>query len=800
MISSEDDLVYDRAAKVVTEEFKHIRQWRGLAEDPKVGLALSGGGIRSASFCLGVLQALAHDGKLKNIDYLSTVSGGGYIGASLTYLLHQSARDPERGTADELPKMDVSREHFPYGTYPMVGVAAPSKGSETTSRLKGRLLRRLRQNASYLAPGGSISVLSLSGVLMRNLGASVVVHAALLVLAFGVLFKLNVLTEPTKGCQSLWKWLGDLDLPGLVKGADAALRVAGWGLCIYITLSLVDLVATHTFDRIEAFGFGSRGWRGFPYRLRRFYDRAVHWILVFVFAFGMIAVVGSVGRIGAPFNLAYFSSSRCIPMVLGFAAVAAGLFGNVWAQVKLTRLSSNRLPTSAVILTSSIVLILGVLLLAYLVGRSLYEKFYPNEVLWGSLIVLGVFGWLPDVNYVSMHRYYRDRLMELFMPDLQQVRRSIRRRGDDSNVGASLPADATMLGDVCRLNGDGDKGRPTRGPYHLINANVVLVASKHPRFRGRGGDNFLLSPLYCGSRATGWVETDRRPGPGLTLATAMAISGAAFNPNAGPSGEGFARQPVLSVLLGMLNLRLGYWHDNPSFDAHPFLSRFLRPNLIWPGLLESFGRSILNENNQHVLLTDGGHFENLGLYELVRRRLKLIVVCDGTADPKYQFGDLANAIEKIRADFGVIIEGLSSDDLATLVPGPDDGAVGSAAQRGYLIARIRYSRRPGHDSDEGVLVLLKSTVFPGLSADLVGYRRQFPDFPNQSTSDQFFDERQFEAYRELGFQTAMALLSHLAIHPEALMDRDHLRTTAAALLKGAGCEPIDSSRPTSPTN
>ncbi|HMY98412.1 MAG TPA: patatin-like phospholipase family protein [Burkholderiaceae bacterium] len=93
MISSEDDLVYDRAAKVVTEEFKHIRQWRGLAEDPKVGLALSGGGIRSASFCLGVLQALAHDGKLKNIDYLSTVSGGGYIGASLTYLLHVKTRE-----------------------------------------------------------------------------------------------------------------------------------------------------------------------------------------------------------------------------------------------------------------------------------------------------------------------------------------------------------------------------------------------------------------------------------------------------------------------------------------------------------------------------------------------------------------------------------------------------------------------------------------------------------------------------------------------------------------------------------
>ena len=573
-----------------------------------------------------------------------------------------------------------------------------------------------------------------------------------------------------------------------------------WGVCIYIALSLADVVATRPFDWIESLGSNSRRWRGFPYRLRRFYDRTVHWIIISVIIFIALDGVERMSDIDSNGILSGWVLD--LPLALGCAAVAAGMLGNIWAQAQVSRLGSSRVAAGVIILASSVILILGVLLLVYILGKSLNQIHGSTPIFWGAsaLAVLVLLGWLPDVNYVSMHRYYRDRLMELFMPDLQQVRRSISRRGDDSNVGASLPADATMLGDVCRLNGDGDEGRPTRGPYHLINANVVLVASKHPRFRGRGGDNFLLSPLYCGSRATGWVETDRRPGPGLTLATAMAISGAAFNPNAGPSGEGFARQPVLSVLLGMLNLRLGYWHDNPSLNAHPLLSRFLRPNLIWPGLLESFGRLILNENKRHVLLTDGGHFENLGLYELVRRRLKLIVVCDGTADPKYQFGDLANAIEKIRADFGVIIEGLSSDDLATLVPGPDDGAVGSAAQRGYLIARIRYSRRPGHDSDEGVLVLLKSTVFPGLSADLVGYRRQFPDFPNQSTSDQFFDERQFEAYRELGFQTAMALLSHLAIHPEALMDRDHLRTTAAALLKGAGCEPIDSSRPTSPTN
>jgi hypothetical protein len=103
--SSDENLLYDGASEVVLREFAHIQEWRGLPGDPQVGFALSGGGIRSASFCLGVLQALAHKRALPSFDYLSTVSGGGYIGASLTYLLHQSAHDPERGLAGELPRL-----------------------------------------------------------------------------------------------------------------------------------------------------------------------------------------------------------------------------------------------------------------------------------------------------------------------------------------------------------------------------------------------------------------------------------------------------------------------------------------------------------------------------------------------------------------------------------------------------------------------------------------------------------------------------------------------------------------------
>jgi hypothetical protein len=317
------------------------------------------------------------------------------------------------------------------------------------------------------------------------------------------------------------------------------------------------------------------------------------------------------------------------------------------------------------------------------------------------------------------------------------------------------------------------------------------VASKHPRYRARGGDNFILSPLFCGSRATGWQETDHSADNGFTLATAMAVSGAALNPNAGPGGLGVTRQPLLSVLMGLLNLRLGYWCPNPNPYRQPtsLLSRFFArrstPNMLSPGLFESFGRTNLNEHEPYVLLTDGGHFENLGLYELVRRRLKLIVLCDATADADFKFVDLANAIEKVRADFGAIVH-LSSEELGALVPrkrSSTDSAM-TAAQRGYLIAPITYARREdrsyGCEADRGILIYLKATFFKQLNADLHGYRRAHADFPDQSTGDQYFDEKQFESYRELGFQTCWAMLQDLLAH----VDAEHvtLRQQAADLL------------------
>lgn len=812
-----DNLLYDGAAQIVAQEREHLAAWRG--QPPQVGLALSGGGIRSASYGLGVLQSLAHERTLPKFDYLSTVSGGGYIGASLSYLLYQSQRDAGKKGPGAHSEFDTSRENFPYASYPMVSAAPPAKGAGEGEALKGWLLRRLRENASYLAPGGGITLLSLAGVLLRNVATSTVVHVAVLVVFFQTLFSLGLLGL-NRELQRAQAVAGDgLQWPA----SNPMLKLAAGALVIFALASLVYLAMTRFFDQLEKLQLPGRsaaraGQRlQAPYRMRRTYDVLSHWLLLAALAAGVIGALPWVHELLVRHELfsldswlAWLSPSQDHkPAAVGAVATVIGLIGNLWGYLQARGSDKPRVPTGLVVGLASALLLFGVLLLVYLLTR--WANLLPIAPGWILAIAAGVlfaFGWWPEVNYLSLHRYYRDRLLELFMPDLAAVRRNVN-ADVEVRVSKSIPGDATMLGELCQLPVVDERLAPAsqpsaaerklrRGPYPIINANVVLAASRNPRYRARGGDNFILSPLFCGSSATGWTRTEPAPDKGLTLATAMAISGAALNPNAGPGGEGVTRQPVLSVLMGMLNLRLGFWTLNPACQNRMAAAneslRWTTPNLIHPGLSESFGRENLKEDagTRFVLLTDGGHFENLGLYELVRRRLKLIVVCDATADPDFKFGDLSNAIEKVRTDFGAIIE-LSDADLQTLIPVPADGKTPDpshppTAHRGYLIAPIRYSLRSGQSADgptdHGTLVLLKATFFHGLGADLLGYRRGHPAFPNQSTGDQFFDEKQFEAYRELGFQTCWRMLQDL--RTGSAETRSRQASDAAALLFEAG--------------
>lgn len=739
-VSDPNDLAFGGAKNVIEKERQRIKEWRG--RDPEVGISLSGGGIRSASFSLGVLQALAYWEWLPKFDYMSTVSGGGYIGSSLSYLLHRKW-GKKTGNGGAPVSFDVSKEKFPYLSFPMAG----NNARVDELNWKGTLLRRLRQNASYLAPGDSITMVSLFGVVLRNTIVSAGVHLAVLVLTFSILLHFGLLgTHPDRSPAP-----DKINLVLLLSLATLALFCLISIIYVWMTI-MVDACITHTS-------------RNLAYKWRRRCEQAYHYLLIATAASFAIAVIPQIYKLVNEIrgNLASISFDE-FSLWLSGALTIAGIVGSVWSFARTGSTKKSRIPTSLIVSLACSLLLFGLLLLSFTVAVHVTKAAHVLFL----LFILFSFGWLPNVNYVSVHRYYRDRLMEAFLPDVPSVLAH-----PISGKGLTESGNTAMLHELCAGGG---------GPYHIINCNVVLVSSLDPKYRGRGGDNFILSPLFIGSNATGWKKTPTDPGNCLTLATAMAISGAAVNPDTGCGGEGITRKPVLSVLMSLLNIRLGYWMANPgpsgSHADQPGLAKFLgallkKPNLINPGLKETFNRKNLRETAPYLLVTDGGHFENLGLYELVRRRLKLIVVCDGAADPKFTFSDLANAIEKVRADFGAIID-VSADDLEALktMPGPADGmgpGRKNLAQRGYLLAPIIY---PAHHSgtpgagccgkpEHGLLIYLTTTFFAGLSADLGSYREEHPEFPDEPTSNQFFDEKQFEAYRELGYQTAWAMMSDI---------------------------------------
>ena len=317
-------------------------------------------------------------------------------------------------------------------------------------------------------------------------------------------------------------------------------------------------------------------------------------------------------------------------------------------------------------------------------------------------------------------------------------------------------ADGALLENMC-LNED---GKTIRRPYHIINSNIILINSPKEMFRGRGGDSFILAPQFCGSDATGYIETrnflkkrGQNDHGGLTLATAMATSGAAVNPNAGVGGKGVTRDFFVSLMMTIFNLRLGYWATNPRLGS-PLKS----PNYWRPGLCSLLGFGY-REDSIFIELSDGGHFENLGLYELIRRRIDTIIVSDAGADKDFNFGDLANAIERVRVDFGVGIRFKREDEqFGKMVPGSNtDGVFAkkfNLAEKGFASGTIAYPATELEEEKTGKIFLVKSTLLPSLSGDLYGYKARHADFPDQTTSDQFFDENQFEAYRELGYRAA----------------------------------------------
>ena len=386
-------------------------------------------------------------------------------------------------------------------------------------------------------------------------------------------------------------------------------------------------------------------------------------------------------------------------------------------------------------------------------------------------VLLGLFltalSFLTPPNANSLHGYYRDRLSRAFLWDKDTLRREakdrekappawtqrmfgLKQRQENDNV-----ADRLKLSDLRRR----EPHDPSTGavpPYLLVNAAVNLEGSKYANRRGRNADSFIFSPLHSGSEATGYVSTNalEEADPHLDLATSMAISGAAASANMGAS----TIKP-LTLSLALLNVRLGYWLPNPR-RLDQTRNQMGGLDQVWPLYFGMEALGLLDEWSRNVYLTDGGHFDNLGLYELLKRRCKIIITADAEADPAMNFESLIRLERCARIDLGVRID-LPWEDLRRwsnkiTVDDPHGPADDPKACIGPHVAlgQIQYT-----DKDIGLLIYIKSCI-SGDENDLIrDYRRRNPTFPHETTLDQFFTEEQFEVYRALGFHATKSFFS-----------------------------------------
>ena len=367
------------------------------------------------------------------------------------------------------------------------------------------------------------------------------------------------------------------------------------------------------------------------------------------------------------------------------------------------------------------------------------ERLFVISFLTGITLLFGiVMGFFINANTFSLHAIYRNRLIRAYLA----ASCSAGTRKPNLFTGFD-PQDNFKLHEL----------KPER-PLHVINGALNLVKGEELAWQERKAESFTMSRLHCGSWHVGYRPSTEygNDGKGITLGTALAISGAAANPN-----MGYHSSPLVGFLMTLFNVRLGWWLGNPGPAGAKTWHRSGPRYSVGPLFSEAMGNT--TDRYKYVNLSDGGHFENLGLYEMVLRRCHYIVVSDAGEDPDCSFADLGEAIRKIRIDFGIPIE----FDQMNIYPRSQIDALKNAGQKGYncAIGHIRYSAVDPEVNEkkapDGIIIYIKPACYGDEPRDIYEYFKKSETFPHESTSDQFFSESQFESYRMLGLYTMQNL-------------------------------------------
>ncbi len=334
-----------------------------------------------------------------------------------------------------------------------------------------------------------------------------------------------------------------------------------------------------------------------------------------------------------------------------------------------------------------------------------------------------LFSWFFEINIFGLSQFYRNRLVRCYLGATRWapgVRKPHSFTKFDFNDDMSLS----------QLKDD------FRGPFPIFNCTLNLSGSADLTLHTRHSASFSLTPLRCGSDRpkVGYAPTGNSTlqgakssfAGGVKLGQAVAVSGAAASPN-----MGYNTSPLVALLLTMFNVRLGWWFPNPGQSS--WTARGLRFSLYY---LSRELLGIADETRHFLNVSDGGHFENLGVYELIRRRSKVIIACDAECDETLQFGGLGNLVRICATDFGAIID----LDVRSIRQQKEGHSLAHCA-----VGKIKYS-----NGSIGYLIYLKASITGDEDIGIAQYRSLHPSFPHETTANQFFSEDQFESYRKLG--------------------------------------------------
>ena len=835
-------LLADPSPRTPTEENERLKaiHARIHAAPPRSALCFSGGGIRSASFGLGVLQGLARAKLLGCFDYVSTVSGGGYLGGWLSAWIHHEAEVLSATPCPPAPS--AARDEV------IRKLSTPADTAPTAPEWPP--VHFLRAFSNYLSP--KLGLLSadtwaLVATFLRNmlLNWLVLIPLALAALMIPRVFMAAVLSRTPDGWDSACWWsaavllgistaYGALDMPTTGSGqrsegkfllfrllpllGGSVAIVLGWAwrynavqtplpapavgelLFLFGVPSIIGAVAGAAARRpgtasgrdLGRFFSAKKGgqllaiiactalgafalrwiataWFPTPTRGhqalhfvcyapsllltiflllnflfaglsswatededREWWGRSSGWLLLSALA---LAVQGTLVFWGPYWLEILQQKAESLSVVLGWFGISGGASGIFAALRGFSSATTAKSPDSA---SSSSRLMLGALvflivldvLLALatdaIAGNAYTLTFFaadgsfnPASLLpWGLtglFIGLGILmGWFINVNKFSLHTMYRNRLIRCFLGASRPDRRPHPFTGFD-------PRDNVKMRNLV-------PGKP----LHVVNLALNVVATKNLAWQERKARSFTVSRLHSGAPGVGY-QPSTSYGDGISLGTAITISGAAANPN-----QGYHSSPLIALLMTLFNVRLGWWLGNPGESGRNVWRKNGPAFAAGPLVSEAVGKT--TDDYKYVNLSDGGHFENLGIYEMVQRRCRQIVAVDGGQDGDYVFEDLGNALRKIRIDLGIRIE----IALKFIAPKTAGEQILYCA-----VGRILYG-----DVDAGgtvgQLIYVKPVLTGREPADVLNYGAAHPGFPHESTGDQFFSESQLESYRMLG--------------------------------------------------